>query len=187
MRRSVLLVLVMLGILFGLVGGAAATASAQVQAGAQSQDGAAMPPAEMQKLLDGYAVIQGQEFLDLTDSQFTQFLPKFRALQEARRRNEMERVRLLQELNRITNPNARGGGQFGDSDIRDRLRTLRELEVRAVGDLQKARDAIDQTLDLRQQARFRVFEEQIEQRKLQLLMQVRQANRANRPLTRPQQ
>ncbi|MSO56186.1 MAG: hypothetical protein EXQ55_04590 [Acidobacteria bacterium] len=168
-----------------LFSGIAAAASAQGQSGGPPQNEPVTAPAEMQKLLDGYAIIQGQEFLSLTDSQFTQFLPKFRALQEARRRNEMDRLRLVQELNRITNP--RGGGSFGDNDIRDRLRTLRELEVRAVGDLQKARDAIDQTLDLRQQARFRVFEEQIEQRKLQLLMQVRQANRANRPPARPRQ
>ena len=143
-----------------------------------------MAPGEMQKLLDGYAVIQGQEFLGLSDSQFAQFLPKFRALQETRRRGEAERLRLIQELNRITNARA---GQVADSDIRDRLRLLRELEIRAVSDLQRARDGVDQTLDVRQQARFRVFEEQIEQRKLQLLMQVRQANRANRPLARPQQ
>jgi len=41
-------------------------------------------------------------------------------------------------------------------------------------------DGIDQTLDVRQQARFRVFEQEIEQRKLQLLMRARQQNRANR-------
>ena len=145
--------------------------------------GQPLPPREMQRLLDGYAVIQGQEFLGLNDTQFAQFLPKFRALQDTRRRNEMERLRLLQELNRMTNP--RADGQGADNDVRERLRMLKENESRAAGEIQKARDAVDQTLDVRQQARFRVFEEQIEQRKLQLLMQVRQ-NRANR-LARPQQ
>ena len=52
-------------------------------------------PGEVQKLLDGYAVIQAQEFLGLSDEQFGQFLPRLRALQEVRRRNEQERVRLL--------------------------------------------------------------------------------------------
>ncbi|MCM3880708.1 MAG: hypothetical protein ND807_11425 [Vicinamibacterales bacterium] len=150
----------------------------------QTQSAQDLPPREVQRLLDGYAVIQGQEFLGLDDSQFAQFLPKFRALQETRRRNETERLRLLQELNRMTNP--RAASQSGDNDVRDRLRMLREVEGRAVGEIQKAREAVDQTLDVRQQARFRVFEEQVEQRKFQLLMQVRQ-NRANRPLARPQQ
>ena len=171
---------------------ATAVASAQPQQQQQGpgrQGGAPQAPGpmqagEVQKLLDGYAVIQAQEFLGLSDTQFAQFLPKFRALQETRRRNEMERLRVIQELNRITNPRAT---QMGENDIRDRVRALRELEVRTVGDLQKARDGIDQTLDVRQQGRLRVFEEQLERRKLQLLMQVRQANRANRPLATPEQ
>jgi hypothetical protein len=173
-----------IAVLLALLTCAAVPASAQRPGVQQQQNAQTMAPGEVQKLLDGYAVIQGQEFLGLSDLQFAQFLPKFRALQETRRRGELERLRLVQELNRITNAQA---AQLGDSDIRDRLRALRELEVRAVNDLQRARDAVDQTLDLRQQARFRVFEEQMEQRKLQLLMQVRQANRANRPQARPQQ
>ena len=72
------------------------------------------------------------------------------------------------------------GGQVAENDLRDRLRALRELETRAGGEIQRAVDGIDQTLDVRQQARFRVFEQEIEQRKLQLLMRARQQNRANR-------
>jgi hypothetical protein len=152
----------------------------QRQLPGQSDQGAqGLPLRDVQQLLDGYAVIQGQEFLGLSDAQFAQFLPKFRALQDTRRRNEVERVRMVMELNRMTN--GRAGGQLSENDLRDRLRLLKELETRTVADIQKARDAIDQTLDLRQQARFRVFEQQVEQRKLQLLMQVRQ-NRANRPV-----
>jgi hypothetical protein len=169
-----------------------AVKGAQAQQGREGrgQDGLpaqALAPREVQQLLDGYAVIQGQEFLGLNDTQFAQFLPKFRVLQETRRRNEMERLRLLQELNRMTNPRAaqRGGQAADDNDVRDRLRALKEVEARAAADLLRARDAIDQTLDMRQQARFRLFEEQIELRKLQLLMQVRQ-NRANRQLAKPQ-
>jgi hypothetical protein len=147
-----------------------------------AQRGAQEPPAafaagEVQKLLDGYALVQAQEFLGLSDAQFNGFLPKLRALQETRRRNEQDRLRLLQELRRMTNPKA---GPFVENDVRERLRALRELEARAVGDMQRAVDGVDQTLDVQQQARFRVFEQEIEQRKLQLLMRARQQNRANR-------
>lgn len=174
------------------LGAIAAPAVAGAQPQAQQGRGEAGAPAqglaprEVQQLLDGYAVIQGQEFLGLNDTQFAQFLPKFRALQETRRRNEMERLRLLQELNRMTNPRApqRGFQAGDDNDIRDRLQALKDVETRAAADMLKARDAIDQTLDMRQQARFRLFEEQVELRKLQLLMQVRQ-NRANRQLAKP--
>jgi len=64
------------------------------------------------------------------------------------------------------------------------VRALRDLQVRSLTDIQAAYDAIDQLLNVRQQARFRLFEQEIEQRKVQLLMRTRQQqNRANRPLT----
>jgi hypothetical protein len=136
----------------------------------------------VQRLLDGYALVQAQEFLGLSDSQFTAFLPKLRALQEIRRRNDLERLRRLQELRRLTNGRA---AQLPESDLRERIRALRELETRASAEIQRAVDGVDQTLDVRQQARFRVFEQEIEQRKLQLLLRARQQNRANRPLAGP--
>jgi hypothetical protein len=162
----------------------AVSVAVMAQAQQQAGEAPALAPGEVQKLFDGYAVIQAQDFLGLTDSQLAPFLPRFRALQETRRRGQQERLRLIQELNRMTNPRA---GQVLEAGIRERLRALRDLETRAMSEVQKARDAIDETLDLRQQARFRVFEEQLEQRKLELLMKARQANRANRPLARPQQ
>ena len=157
-----------------LVGG-----TAQAQQPPPPDAPAPLAPGEVQRLLDGYALYQSQEFLALTDAQFAAFLPKFRALQDNRRRNDQERLRLLQELRRMTNAKA---GQFPDSDFQERVRALRDLDTRAVAEVQKATDAVDQTLDARQQARFRVFEQEIEQRKLQLLMRARQQlNRANRP------
>ena len=45
--------------------------------------------------------------------------------------------------------------------------------------MRKAYNALDEVLDIRQQARFRVFEEQIERRKIELLMRARQQNRPN--------
>jgi len=46
--------------------------------------------------------------------------------------------------------------------------------------MRQAYDALDEVLDARQQARFRVFEDQIEQRKLDLLMRARERARANK-------
>lgn len=161
-----------------LISLATAPMYAQQQGGPASQEvPPVLPAGEVQRLLDGYALVRSQDFLGLSDSQFGAFLPKLRALQEVRRRNEQERLRLLQELRRMTNGRA---GQFPESEFRDRVRALRELETRSAGDVQRAIDGIDQTLDPRQQARFRVFEQEIEVRKLQLLMRARQANRANR-------
>jgi len=154
-----------------------ASAAAYAQPPAQQPPPAGLAAGEVQKLLDAYALVQAQDFLGLNDAQFNAFLPRLRVLQETRRRNEQERMRLVQELRRMTNGR---GGQFSENDLRERLRLLRELESRAGGEIQRAVEGIDQTLDVRQQARFRVFEQEIEMRKLQLLMRARQQNRANR-------
>ena len=66
-----------------------------------------------------------------------------------------------------------GGGRLSG-------RAVVDLDARAVADVRKAHDALDQVLDVRQQARFRVFEENMERRKLELVARARQANRARK-------
>ena len=155
------------------------SAAAFAQPPAQSDAPPPMAPAEIQNLLDGYAIGQAQTSLGLSDAEFGPFLTRFRALQNLRRRNEQERMRLLMELRRLSNPRS----QAQETEIQTRLKALRELDTRSLSDVQNAYDAIDQSLNVRQQARFRLFEQEIEQRKLQLLMRTRQQqqNRANRP------
>ena len=53
--------------------------------------------------------------------------------------------------------------------------------MRSASDVKKAYDAIDQILDIRQQAKFRVFEENMERRKLELVTRARQNNRPKQP------
>jgi hypothetical protein len=75
------------------------------------------------------------------------------------------------ELAKLTAPAA----VIDEAQVRDKLRALQELESRAAADLRKAYDAIDQGLDVRQQARFRVFEQNMERRKLELMLRARRA------------
>ena len=139
--------------------------------------GAEMRPGEIQKLFDAYLVIEAQQALALSDQQYPQFLTRLRALQETRRRNQQERNQLMQQLQRLTNPRAQQRPE--ESMIKDRLTALQELEVRNANEMRRAYAALDEVLDIRQQARFRVFEEQIERRKIELLMRARQQNRQN--------
>jgi hypothetical protein len=133
-------------------------------------DGAS--PAEVQRLFDAYVIIQAQQDLGLSDEQYPKFVSRVRALQDLRRRAENERGRILQELRRITSsPNT------DDALIKPRLKALDDLEARSATEVRTAMEAVDQVLDLRQQARFRVFEEQMERRKVELLLRARQANR----------
>jgi len=140
-------------------------------------DEATVSPAEIQRMFDSYALMQAQEQLKISDERFPQFLTRFKALQDTRRRGLQERARLVQELRRLVND-----PQSDETQIKDRLKSLDELEVRSDAEIRKAYDAINQVLDVRQQAKFRVFEENMERRKLELVTRARQANRKQQQL-----
>ena len=131
----------------------------------------AVSPAEIQRMLDGYMLIQAQDILQLSDEQFPRFLSLVRTWQDIRRRSQGERQRMLQELRRMT---AARAATVDEATIKERLKTLDELESRAGVEIQQRRAAIDQVLNPFQQARFRIFEETMEQRKIELLMRARQ-------------
>jgi DNA repair ATPase RecN len=146
-----------------------------------------MSPAEIQKLFDAYLVMEAQQALALTDQQYPQFLARLRTLQDTRRRNQQSRNQLMSQLQRLTNPRAAERGE--EAAIKERLTALHDLESRNASEMRKAYAALDEVLDVRQQARFRVFEEQIERRKIELLMRARQQNRQQNqpPIRRPNQ
>lgn len=123
-------------------------------------------------MFDAYALMQAQEQLQIGEGQFSQFLTRYKALQDVRRRTLQERARAIGELRRLLNQ-----PQPDDSQIRDRLKALQDIDARGAADEKKGYDAIDQVLDLRQQAKFRIFEEVMERRKLELVGRARQANR----------
>ena len=139
-------------------------------AGAAADD-ATVSPAEIQRLFDAYVIMQAQQTLQLSDEQFPKFLARVKSLQEVRRRGQMQRGRMLQELRRLSQT----PGQ--DDALRNQLKALNDLDARLGTEVRQALDGVDQTLDLRQQARFRLFEEQMERRKVDLLMRARQGNR----------
>lgn len=175
MTRTPLIVALVLG---AALSSGAAAAQPGGRAGRQTPPAAGageepnVTPAEIRKMFDSYALMQAQEQLHITDDQFPKFLTRFKALQDVRRRTLGERNRLLQELRRLAND-----PQGDEAAMKDRIKALEDLDDRSHADIRRAYDAIDQVLDARQQARFRVFEEVMEQRMLQLITRARQANR----------
>ena len=132
-----------------------------------------------EQLLDAYSIVQAQEFLKIGDEQYARFLPRFKALLDTRRQTLQQHTRVLNVIRRLLME-----AQPDEGMLRDALKQLQEIDTRGEADARRAYDAIDQVLDLRQQAKFRVFEEQMERRKLELVAQaqarVRQQNRQNR-------
>jgi hypothetical protein len=152
-------------------------------AAAQDPDAAQAAPApppgaisagQIQRWFDAYTVLQAQEALALTEAQYGPFVTRLKSLQEARRRHQQARNRILAELRKSLN----GGG--AQDAIAGRVRALHDEDDRAAAEIRKAYDALDETLDVRQQARFRIFEERMEQQKLDLLLRARQNARAQR-------
>ncbi len=161
----------------------AASAGAQVarnpqRAGAQAPgDMPRVTAADVQAWFDAMVLVQAQRALGLTDAQYPQFVGRLKALQDTRRRNQRQRAQLLQEIQRIVN--ARDGA--GDEAlVRDKLKALDDLQEKAAADVRKAYASLDEVLDLAQRARFRIFEEQIERRKFEILLNARRGRGAPR-------
>ncbi len=133
---------------------------------------AGVSPAEIQRLFDAYVVMQAQQELELSDEQYPTFLSRVRALQDVRRRTDVERNRRMQILRRIALDQA-----SNESDIRVQLKELRDFNERVATEIGRAEENVTQVLSVRQQARFQVFQDAMERRKAELLMRARQANR----------
>jgi hypothetical protein len=135
-----------------------------------------LAPAQILNMLDAWAIVQAQETLQIPDDKYGEFVARLKRLQQTRRRNQRGRNALLAELRRLAGAQA---PQIDEGAVRQRLNALREHDERAAGEIRQAYEALDQVLDVRQQARFRLFEEVLERRKIDLL------KRAEQGATRP--
>jgi hypothetical protein len=129
-----------------------------------------MPAAEVERLFDGYVAMQAQEALQLTDEQLPQFLARLKVLQNARRNLLRERRLLVAELAR-----ALRAAPPPEAKLRELLQRIRGLRAANDEETRKAYAAIDEVLDVAQQARFRVFEESVERRKFDLVLRARRS------------
>jgi hypothetical protein len=132
-------------------------------------------PAELGRLFDAYTVMQAQEVLGLDDAHFGPFVTRLRGLQELRRRQLRERAVLMREMRQLL----RSPGN--DAQLKEKLDALVRLDATTRTDEQRARAAVDEVLDIRQRARFRLLEQQLEVRKLELVNRARTRVRAPRP------
>jgi Spy/CpxP family protein refolding chaperone len=161
-----------------LAGAAQSSNAAQRQNPPAGEGRSARPPGQLTPgdvgvMLDNYAAVRAQEALTLDDAHYAEFVTRLRALQQIRRRNQQAHNRVVQDLRKLAG--AQAAPPYDEAAIRERLKALREQDDRAAVELRQAYDALDEVLDVRQQARFRLFEEMIERRKLDLLMRAQNA------------
>lgn len=134
-----------------------------------------LTPAELNRHFEAYELLQAQQALQLSDEQYTEFIVRLKGLQNARRRHQQTRMRLMQELRRLTDPKSAVAPD--EAALRTALDNWNREDTAGTEEIRKAMAHLDEALDLRQRARLRVFEENLERRKLDLLSRVRQTNR----------
>lgn len=148
----------------------------QTQAAGTNQNApAGVSPQEFDQLFNSFVAMQAQQELQLRDDQYAPFVVRLRALQDTRRRAQNQRNRVFQELRRLIQSSNRGE-TVDDTLIKDQMKSLDEVETRSAGEIRQAQTNLDQMLDARQQARFRLLEDRVERQKIDLLMRVRQGN-----------
>lgn len=154
-----------------------AQAGAQLPQGSLPRDPEDMSPGELQRLFDAYTLVRAQEALRLSDQQYGKFAVRLRELQRVRRANVHRRAQLLRRLNQLSGQTPPASEQT----LNAALEALHEHDARAQVHLRRAYQGVDEVLDASQRARFRVIEQQIERRQLELVALARERRREQRP------
>jgi hypothetical protein len=133
--------------------------------------GAATPADQLQvqRLLDAWALVQAKDQLRLTDEQYPGFVARMTKLHDARRRIAMERRRLMGELRLLLNQSPAAK----DDVLTAKVRALDEVTKRGADAAQQATLEIDGALTPWQRGRFRMFEELVERRKIEMLRSIK--------------
>jgi len=175
-RRYISARIIPFGVVLALAIGAPLAAQTPRDATQEPHDVNGITPAEVQRMFDAYALVQAQDALSLPEAQYARFVTRFKALQDARRRHVQARAKILGELRRAMN----NGQHPAEAFLSEQVKAFRDEDDRAAGDVRQALDSVDEVLDAPQQARFRLYEERMETRKLELLIRARQNARKAR-------
>jgi Spy/CpxP family protein refolding chaperone len=131
---------------------------------------------QVEQYFDQVVLHQARSNLQLNDDQFLRFGAALRRLQAARRQQLRRRMAVVRDLNALTAASA-----LDEPAVTAKLKELDAVSAEASREVREAYGAIDGVLTLRQRARFRVFEEMMERRKLDLLARARRAGRQASP------
>jgi Spy/CpxP family protein refolding chaperone len=127
-------------------------------------------------MVDAYIISNLQESVGLTDEQFVKVLPLVKRFQQERRETGDARRRALREMRALL----QAGGQSGER-VAERLGEVKALETQEGDQIRRNIEAIDGVLTPVQQAKFRIMQIEVEQKIREILQEVRQRRRGDRP------
>lgn len=111
------------------------------------------------RMVDAYIIANIQESLDLTDAQYEQVIPLVNKLQKARREYFGGRGHALRSLRRLLN-----SGTATEAEVVKALEAFKTLDSEGPATMRRHMEDLDAVLSPVQQAKYRVFEVEVEQR-----------------------
>lgn len=123
---------------------------------------------DVEGLMEAYVISKLQESLELTDDQFAKMIVAQKKLIEHRRGYRRDRNATLQQMRQ-----ALRSAESRDERLESLLNELNELQASFENQQRADYKSIDAILDVRQSARYRILEQEIQRRFQQMIREVR--------------
>jgi hypothetical protein len=128
-------------------------------------DGALLP-GEVDRILEAYVITEAQRVLQIGNEQYPEFFRRMQHLQNLQRMHRNQRQRAIVELRQMIRPNF---PPAEDAVLMTKIRELDDIDAQFQMRERQALIAVDVILQPLQRAHFRVFLQQVEIRKSELL------------------
>jgi Spy/CpxP family protein refolding chaperone len=134
------------------------------------------PRQDVEGLMEAYVISKLQEALELSDQQFAEMVVAQKKMSEHRRNFRREREKVLEQLRRLL-----GSPDGRDDEIAPLLKRLDDLQEELNSQQRGDYEAIDKILDVRQRARYRLLEQEIQGRFQQMVREIRRRQNPRPP------
>jgi len=131
---------------------------------------------EVEGMMEAYILSKLQDSLDLTDEQFGSMVVAQKKLSDTRRAYRRDRMEVLRQMRQTLQRE-----QAGESELQPLLSQLDTLKDDFAANEKTRYAAIDTILDIRQRARYRILEVELQRRLGQMMRRVRGGGNDRRP------
>lgn len=147
-----------------------AVAASLAASGASGQEERPQQPSgeEIEGMIDAYVLSKLQDALVLSDEEFGRMVVAQKKMQDARRAYRRTRNEVLREMRQTLRRD-----DAGEAELSPLLGRLDELQQRFLEEERARYRDIDAVLDVRQRARYRIFEAEVQRRLQQLIRESR--------------
>jgi len=145
-----------------------------VQAGGAGAQRSQERRQEAYRMVDAYVIANLQESLGLDDTTYEKAIPLVNRLQKTRRKFYGERGRKQREMRRLLR-----SGTATEAQVLELLKSYKGLEIEGPEGIRKQMGELDALLTPLQQAKYRVFEIEVEHRMRELMRRGRRERSPN--------